>query len=85
MDRVNLNLYLENLYIMEENERLRRKAQLLNQENKALLAKLKNDHAVMSSPSSAVPTSTSTQQRPATASTAGAGAATLKPPGKQPK
>ncbi|XP_024310435.1 uncharacterized protein LOC112268705 [Brachypodium distachyon] len=41
MDRVNSNLYLQNLCIMEENERLRRKAQQLDQENKQLLAELK--------------------------------------------
>ena len=38
---MDLNLYLENLCIMQENERLRRKAQQLDQENKALLAQLK--------------------------------------------
>ncbi|KQJ92208.1 hypothetical protein BRADI_4g42250v3 [Brachypodium distachyon] len=41
MDRVNSNLYLQNLCIMEANERLRRKAQQLDQENKQLLAELK--------------------------------------------
>ncbi|BAT15916.1 Os12g0151600 [Oryza sativa Japonica Group] len=81
MERVNLKLYLENVYIMEENERLRRKAQALNQENKALLAKLNTNHAAASS------TSTTTQHRPPTAaSAAGAGASsTLKPGKQQPK
>ncbi|KAI4364069.1 hypothetical protein MLD38_020208 [Melastoma candidum] len=41
MERVNSDLYLQNCYIMKENERLRRKAQLLNQENQALLTELK--------------------------------------------
>jgi len=41
MDRVNSSLCLENLRMMHENERLRRKAQQLDQENKALLAELK--------------------------------------------
>jgi hypothetical protein len=41
MERVNTSLCLENLLIMQENERLRRKAQHLDQENKALLAELK--------------------------------------------
>ncbi|KAF9679899.1 hypothetical protein SADUNF_Sadunf06G0063500 [Salix dunnii] len=41
MERVNSNLYLQNCYIMKENERLRKKAQLLNQENQALLSELK--------------------------------------------
>ncbi|OEL33873.1 hypothetical protein BAE44_0005108, partial [Dichanthelium oligosanthes] len=41
MERVNSSLCLENLRMMHENERLRRKALQLDQENKALLAKLK--------------------------------------------
>ncbi|KAI9153447.1 hypothetical protein LWI28_011551 [Acer negundo] len=41
MERLNSNLYLQNCYIMKENERLRMKAQLLNQENQALLSELK--------------------------------------------
>ncbi|KAF7148751.1 hypothetical protein RHSIM_Rhsim03G0076500 [Rhododendron simsii] len=41
MERLNSKLYLENCYIMQENERLRKKAQLLNQENQALLSELK--------------------------------------------
>ncbi|XVF76229.1 hypothetical protein PTKIN_Ptkin13bG0249400 [Pterospermum kingtungense] len=41
MERVNSNLYLQNCYMMKENERLRKKAQLLNQENQALLSELK--------------------------------------------
>ncbi|KAG8376698.1 hypothetical protein BUALT_Bualt09G0091000 [Buddleja alternifolia] len=41
MEKVNSKLYLENYYIMQENERLRKKAELLNQENQALLNELK--------------------------------------------
>ncbi|XP_074379107.1 protein LITTLE ZIPPER 3-like isoform X2 [Apium graveolens] len=41
MERLNSELYIENCYIMQENEKLRKKAQLLNQENQALLSKLK--------------------------------------------
>ena len=41
MDRLNSELYLQNCYIMKENEKLRKKAQLLNQENQALLSELK--------------------------------------------
>ncbi|KAK4772932.1 hypothetical protein SAY87_027951 [Trapa incisa] len=41
MERLNTNLYLQNCFIMKENERLRKKAQLLNQENQALLSELK--------------------------------------------
>ncbi|RAL44585.1 unnamed protein product [Cuscuta campestris] len=42
MERINTKLYLENCYIMAENERLRKKAEVLNQENRALLNQLKN-------------------------------------------
>ncbi|KAL5974651.1 Protein LITTLE ZIPPER 4, partial [Asimina triloba] len=41
MDRLNSELYLQNCYIIQENERLRKKAHLLNQENQALLSELK--------------------------------------------
>ncbi|XAR64658.1 hypothetical protein NMG60_11008419 [Bertholletia excelsa] len=41
MERLNSKLYLENCYIMQENEKLRKKAHLLNQENQALLSELK--------------------------------------------
>ncbi|CAN0879522.1 Protein LITTLE ZIPPER 4 [Linum grandiflorum] len=41
MDSLNSKLYLQNCYIMQENERLRKKAQLLNQENQALMSELK--------------------------------------------
>ena len=42
MDRLNAKLYMQNCYILKENERLRKKAQLLNQENQALLTELKH-------------------------------------------
>ncbi|EES10732.1 hypothetical protein BDA96_06G076200 [Sorghum bicolor] len=41
MDRLNAKLYLQNCFIMKENERLRKKALLLNHENQALLTELK--------------------------------------------
>ncbi|KAB1223589.1 hypothetical protein CJ030_MR2G024120 [Morella rubra] len=41
MERLNSKLYLQNCYIMKENERLRKKAQVLNQENQVLLSELK--------------------------------------------
>ncbi|KAF8042901.1 hypothetical protein BT93_A1280 [Corymbia citriodora subsp. variegata] len=44
MERLNTELYLQNCYIMQENERLKKKAQLLNQENQALLSQLKHTH-----------------------------------------
>ncbi|KAL8505071.1 hypothetical protein ACS0TY_016326 [Phlomoides rotata] len=41
MEEVNSKLYMENWYMMQENERLRKKAELLNQENQNLLNELK--------------------------------------------
>lgn len=41
MERINSKLYLQNLYMIQENERLRKKAALLNEENQILLAELK--------------------------------------------
>ncbi|KAL8245130.1 hypothetical protein R6Q59_011388 [Mikania micrantha] len=41
MERLNSKLYMENCLIMQENEKLRKKAQVLNQENQALLSQLK--------------------------------------------
>ncbi|CAL9119998.1 zpr3 zpr3 (little zipper 3) [Musa troglodytarum] len=41
MERLNTKLYLRNCNILKENERLRKKAQLLNQENQALSSELK--------------------------------------------
>ncbi|XAR64947.1 hypothetical protein NMG60_11008852 [Bertholletia excelsa] len=41
MEKLNSQLYMQNCHIIQENERLRRKAQLLNQENQALLSELK--------------------------------------------
>jgi hypothetical protein len=58
MDRVNSSLCLENLRMMHENERLRRKAQQLDLENKALLAELKRkqqQHASASAASQGAP------------------------------
>ena len=42
MERLNTKLYLQNCYIMKENERLRKAALLLNQENQSLLSELKH-------------------------------------------
>jgi hypothetical protein len=41
MERANTDLMLQNLCIMEENERLRRMARELDQENKKMLADLR--------------------------------------------
>ncbi|KAI4378553.1 hypothetical protein MLD38_016017 [Melastoma candidum] len=49
MERVNTDLYLQNCYMMKENERLRRKAHLLNQENQALLSELQRKVSKMPS------------------------------------
>ncbi|KAF7081164.1 hypothetical protein CFC21_085136 [Triticum aestivum] len=73
MERANTELYLENLRIMQANERLRRTAQLLDQENKQLLAdvKRKQQHMAASSkaaaakgggPSGAAPSKSGKQQ-----------------------
>ncbi|KAK1393542.1 Protein LITTLE ZIPPER like [Heracleum sosnowskyi] len=50
MERLNSELYIENCYIMQENEKLRKKAQLLNQENQALLSKLKQKLSTTNTP-----------------------------------
>lgn len=41
MEKLNTQLYLQNCYIIQENEKLQRKAQQLNHENQALLSELK--------------------------------------------
>ena len=41
MERLNSELFLQNCYIMQENEKLKKKAQLLDQENQQLLSELK--------------------------------------------
>ncbi|XP_047968507.1 protein LITTLE ZIPPER 3 [Salvia hispanica] len=41
MEKANSELSMENYCIMQENERLRKKAELLNQENQTLLYQLK--------------------------------------------
>ncbi|KAE8706764.1 putative zinc finger protein [Hibiscus syriacus] len=41
MDKLNSQLYWQNYCIIKENERLRKKAQQLNQENQDLLTELK--------------------------------------------
>ena len=53
MERANTELYLENLCIMQANERLRRTAQLLAQENEQLLADLKRKQQHMAASSKA--------------------------------
>ncbi|GFZ06938.1 hypothetical protein Acr_18g0011080 [Actinidia rufa] len=42
MELKNLELYKENITIMEENEKLRKKASLLHQENLALMTEFQN-------------------------------------------
>ncbi|XP_074315809.1 protein LITTLE ZIPPER 3 [Silene latifolia] len=48
MERLNTELYIENCYIMKENEKLRKKAEVLNEENKQLLSELKQKLSVNS-------------------------------------
>ncbi|KAL3642673.1 hypothetical protein CASFOL_013488 [Castilleja foliolosa] len=50
MDKVNSKLYFENFIIMQENERLRKAAELLNQENQTLLNELKQRLAAAGKP-----------------------------------
>ena len=40
MEMKNIRLYMENQYIIQENEKLKKKALLLHQENKALFSQL---------------------------------------------
>ncbi|CAN4114400.1 unnamed protein product [Withania somnifera] len=47
MERQNSELYLRNCQIMRENERLRKKAKRLNQENQALLSELRRKLAAI--------------------------------------
>ncbi|KAL6906095.1 hypothetical protein ACP4OV_003696 [Aristida adscensionis] len=67
---MDLELYLENLCIMQENERLRQRARLLDQENKDLLAKLQRKHQQQQAAAS----SSSAAQQQGAPSGAGAGA-----------
>lgn len=55
MDSLNTKLYLQNCYMLKENERLRKAAVLLNQENQALLSELKHRLARSPSPAAAAP------------------------------
>lgn len=41
MEKLNSEIYLQNCYIIQQNEILRKKEQALNQENQALLSELK--------------------------------------------
>ncbi|KAL9402837.1 hypothetical protein Peur_006686 [Populus x canadensis] len=51
MEKLNSQLYLQNCYIIQQNEMLRKKAQRLNQENQALLSELKKKLSSASSSS----------------------------------
>ncbi|CAL9094098.1 unnamed protein product [Musa textilis] len=55
MERRNTKLYLQNCYILKENERLRKNLQVLNQENQALLSELKQKVTKSSATSSRNP------------------------------
>ncbi|RLM58633.1 hypothetical protein C2845_PM18G00760 [Panicum miliaceum] len=76
MDRVKSSLCLENLRMTHENERLRRKAQQLDLENKALLAELKRkqqQHASASAASQIAPSGSGSGHTAAGESLKGAG------------
>ncbi|KAI5575483.1 hypothetical protein POPTR_010G237600v4 [Populus trichocarpa] len=55
MEKLNSQLYLQNCYIIQQNEMLRKKAQRLNQENQALLSELKQKLSKASSSSTTNP------------------------------
>ncbi|KAL0401536.1 UNVERIFIED_CONTAM: protein LITTLE ZIPPER 4 [Sesamum latifolium] len=47
MEKQNTELYMENCQMIRENERLRKAAEQLNQENQALLAELKQKQRLL--------------------------------------
>ncbi|KAL0317247.1 UNVERIFIED_CONTAM: protein LITTLE ZIPPER 4 [Sesamum angustifolium] len=47
MEKQNAELYMENCQMIRENERLRKAAEQLNQENQALLAELKQKQRIL--------------------------------------
>ncbi|RRT68309.1 hypothetical protein B296_00005769 [Ensete ventricosum] len=55
MERLNTKLYLQNCYIMKENERLRKNLQLLNQENQVLFSQLQQKLAKSNATSTSSP------------------------------
>ncbi|THU66828.1 hypothetical protein C4D60_Mb05t18300 [Musa balbisiana] len=71
MERLNTKLYLQNCYIVKENERLRKNLQVLNQENQALLSELKQKLAKSSATSSRNPNIPDLNTPPATMSPSG--------------
>ncbi|KAF7086692.1 hypothetical protein CFC21_089962 [Triticum aestivum] len=84
MERANTELYLENLCIMQANERLRRTAQLLAQENEQLLADLKRKQQHMAA-SSKTEAQLAKGGGPSGANVASAGAAPSKSGKQQPQ
>ncbi|XP_042024828.1 protein LITTLE ZIPPER 4-like [Salvia splendens] len=58
MEKLNSKLLMENLYIMQENERLRKRAELLNQENQTLHTELQHR---LANATAAAATTTSTK------------------------
>ncbi|KAL6514356.1 hypothetical protein OROHE_019098 [Orobanche hederae] len=46
MEKMNSKLYMENCHMLQENQKLRKKAELLNQENQSLLHELKQSLTV---------------------------------------
>ncbi|CAL5098270.1 unnamed protein product [Urochloa decumbens] len=78
MERVT-SLCLENLRVMHENERLRKKAQQLDQENKSLLAEIKRKQQQASAAAQGAPSGSGGGHGTAAASS------NFKAAGKQPK
>nr|XP_051191338.1 protein LITTLE ZIPPER 3-like [Lolium perenne] len=84
MERANTDLMLQNLCIMEENERLRRMARELDQENKKMLADLRMKQQQQQQQQMATSSRTAAQMAPGGASS-GATARASKSGKKQPK
>ncbi|KAL0333466.1 UNVERIFIED_CONTAM: protein LITTLE ZIPPER 4 [Sesamum angustifolium] len=63
MEKVNSKLQMKNIHIMQENERLRKTAELLDQENQALLTQLKQRLAVAGNSSSSASNSKSKRSK----------------------
>jgi vacuolar-type H+-ATPase subunit E/Vma4 len=86
MERANTDLMLQNLCIMEENERLRRMARELDQENKKMLAdlRMKQQQQQQQQQQMATSSRTAAQMAPGGASS-GATARASKSGKKQPK
>ncbi|CAN1140014.1 Protein LITTLE ZIPPER 4 [Linum perenne] len=69
MEKINSQLYLENCYIIQQNEMLRRKAQQLNKENQALLSELQTRSSSSSNGQSSHDASSASTSKPINSNT----------------